>query len=139
MEQAMARREDYWQELANEHADKKKMYDKDKLTEEAESNSDVDITAEITEITEKTAAEVYGAKNANEPDREMIVLTVRVNGDAAVTEFEDSYSLPAGPQSWSNPQFKLKRFRDTYGELPEEGMAVDVGYNSDGFLRVQLE
>lgn len=138
----MARREDYWHELANEHADKTKMYDKDKLAAQAEANSDQTFIGEIGNIEETTAAEVYGEENANEPEREMIVLTVHAKGSSHGTEdvvFEDSFSLPAGPKSWANPNFKLKRFLDTYGDLPEDGMDVDVEFNEDGFLRIALE
>lgn len=111
-------------------------YNKAELEEQLSAVEDFEGSGEITEIEEKTAGELFGDKAKSDKDREMIRLTVQTTVADEVEEFTETFSLPKGNFSWANEDFKLRRFREEYGELPEEGMIVKVKLNSDGYPRI---
>jgi hypothetical protein len=112
-------------------------YNPDEMEQAAEQREEETFDARITEIEETTAGDVYDGE-AEEPDREVIQCTVVASTDTEDMEFTDTFSMPKGPQSWHNPNFKLGKFQDHYGELPREDTQVEAEYNDDGFLRVKV-
>lgn len=111
-------------------------YDPDSLEDEAETMQGEVFAGTILSIEETTAGDVY-EDSATDPDREVITLDVKV--DVAGSDpilFEDTFTLPTGPQSWGNPNFELGQFKEYYGNLPREGTEVEAAYNDDGFLRI---
>lgn len=113
-------------------------YEPDAMEQQAEQADEHTFSGEISEIEESTTGEVYGDEARNS-DREVIIVSVTVETTTDTMEFSDTFSLPAGPQSWHNPNYKLGKFHEKYGELPRADMEVEVGYNDDGYLRINVE
>lgn len=114
-------------------------YDPASLNEAAE-NVDVDesLTAEITEVRQDIAHNIFGDNVQSEPDKEMLVVTAETEMGDKMQEVESVFSLPESEKSWLNPLFKLARFRSKYGQVPEEGMTVGVTANDNGFLDIDI-
>lgn len=110
-------------------------YDPEKLNESEENAEMPDGGAEITEIQETVASEVYGDVDFEyDPTRDMIKVTAETeDGD----EIEDTFALPESEKSWFNPNFKLGQFKEQYGTVPETGMAVETSVDEEsGFLQI---
>lgn len=114
-------------------------YNPEELAEEANRAESGELEGTIVDIEETTAQEIYG-EAAEDPDRAQVIVTVALTDDVDrdLEEFTDNFSLPLGPRSWRNTDFKLGKFRRKYGELPTEGMTVNVGLNRKGYYRMAL-
>lgn len=110
-------------------------YDPDELESQAEevSSGDFDQTATIDSIETDVAESVFGDDVQGDPTQEMLIVTC--DSDAG-TEIQEIFSTPKGPLSWRNPNFKLGQFREKYGQVPEEGMEVEITVDENGFLAI---
>ena len=115
-------------------------YDPDVLDASAEeSEVDGSLTAEITEISQDVAHNIFGENTQSAPDKEMLVVHAETDmGNDEPQEIESVFSLPQSEKSWMNPTFKLARFRAKYGQVPREGMTVEVTTNESGFLDIDI-
>lgn len=113
-------------------------YDPESIEAQADENVDDVLDGEVTVIADTTAGDFYNT-DVDNPEREMIRVTVQIeqNGDTEV--FEEGFSMPDGPQSFRNPRFRLGRYIDRYGEAPREGHDVQVVYDENGFLAIELD
>lgn len=111
-------------------------YNPDDLNAQEESAEEPNGEAEITDISETVASEVYG-DNVDfdyDPTRVMIEVTALTTDGQ---EVEDTFALPDGEMSWYNPNFKLGNFKDKYGSVPQEGQTVNVTVDEDtGFIGI---
>lgn len=117
-------------------ADTEGGYNPDALNEEAENAEVPEGMATIIEINETVASEVYGddVDFDYDPTRKMIEV-VADTGDDEITE---TFALPESEKSWFNPRFKLGQFRETYGQVPEEGMEVSTEMDEEsGFIGIE--
>ena len=105
-----------------------------KWTEDAKAAEAGSLDATITAIEATTAGEVYGEK-AKDPDRAVMNLEITAS-DGKV--FHETFSLPEGAGSWRNKAFKLGIFVSKYGSAPVPGMAVKVGFNAEGFYKLEM-
>jgi len=118
-------------------------YNPDDLEQEAEQAEQITAKGEITDIEETTASEAYDGNEVGD-DREVLAVTVEpeLDGDddetSDVGSFDMIFSLPKGAASWNNPAFKLGKFKRRYGQLPREGMEIDLTTNENGFYRIDL-
>lgn len=111
-------------------------YNPEELNEAEENAESPDGEAEITDIQETTANEVYGGDVDfdYDPTRVMILVTAET---ADGQEVEDSFALPENDASWYNPNFKLGQFKERYGSVPSEGMTVQTVVDEEsGFLGI---
>jgi len=114
-------------------------YDPTALNESAESaEAEGEMTAEITEIEQDVAHNIFGEAVESDPDKEMLVVTAETEISGEMQEVESVFSLPESEQSWLNPLFKLARFRAKYGSVPTEGMEIELTTNENGFLDVDI-
>ena len=114
-------------------------YNPDALDESAtKAEVSGQMTAEITEIQQDVAHNIFGDNVQSDPDKEMLVVTAETEISGEMQEVESVFSLPESDQSWLNPLFKLARFRAKYGEVPREGMQVEITTNENGFLDVDI-
>lgn len=114
-------------------------YNPDALDASAqEAEVDGSMTAEIVDIETTDAHSIFGENTQSEPDKEMLVVTAEADMGDETQEVESVFSLPESDQSWLNPLFKLARFRAKYGEVPRDGMTVEVTTNENGFLDIDM-
>lgn len=107
-------------------------YDPDALNEASENADEPDNQAEIQEIEETTAGNVYpDSVELDDPTKKMIRVVAETEDGTPVSE---AFSLPTSDAAWYNPTFKLGQFKERYGTVPEVGMTVDVEMNDDGLL-----
>lgn len=112
-------------------------YDPDALDESAEE-ADIggSIEAEITDVSQDVAHNIFGEDTESDPDKEMLVVTAET--DELDDPVEAVFSLPQSEQSWLNPRFGLKRFKAKYDQVPREGMTVSLAPNDNGFLDIDI-
>lgn len=112
-------------------------YDPEALNEAEEEAEQPDETAEITDVQQTTAGEVYGDDVGfdYDPTREMVIVTAETDdGD----EIDETFALPESDKSWYNPNFKLGKFKEYYDTVPKEGLLVETTVDEDsGFLELQ--
>lgn len=118
-------------------------YDPDALNEQSEGDFDVSYTGTIVDIETGTAGDFItysdGTVAAQNPSREAINVIVDTEAD---TTIEQVFTLPSEENpalSWRNPRFKLGRFKEYYGQVPEVGMDVEITVQDNGMLGIQLE
>ena len=114
-------------------------YDPNALNEQAESvDTSQTIEAEITEINQDVAYNIFGEDTQSEPDKEMIIVISEYEMDGETNEVETIFALPTSKKSWLNPRFGLARFKSRYGQAPEVGMSVELKPDENGFLDISM-
>lgn len=115
-------------------------YNPDEMAEQAqEARESFDgLSGEITEIETGTAEDFFGDNVQGEADKQMLKVTVDLDGDGEVDEITDYFSRPTSDQSWANPTFGLARFQAKYGDVPRVGQEVAVVVGDDGFMEIDL-
>lgn len=111
-------------------------YDPESLNEAEEEAEPPEGTAEITDIQETVASEVYGDEVDFDYDPTRVMIDVTAETEEG-NEISDTFALPESEGSWYNPNFKLKQFKEQYGTVPEEGMEVETSLNEEsGFTEI---
>jgi hypothetical protein len=114
-------------------------YNPDDLRDSAEEADEMDgaLIGTITDVSVKPAVEVFGSDNIeSDPDKPVYVVSIET--EAVDATIDETFSAPKNNLSWANPEFKLAKFRNQYGDVPHEGLEVELTYNENGFLRVKL-
>lgn len=96
------------------------------------------LTGEVIEITQDTAGTFFGENTQGDPNDEMLEVQTELPSGDVITDY---FSLPneENPElSWANPQFRLARYREQYGEAPRVGHEVTIAPNARGFLSIEL-
>ena len=102
---------------------------------DAQAAQGVELNAIVEHIAMSTAGAVYG-ENATNPEREVVVLTIKVPDHE--TTFTKGFSMPMNPASWKHPMFALAGYVRAYGHPPKAGDQIKVTVDGEGFYQITL-